>query len=142
MKKSPSLSTLSIGQVAKLAGVGIETIRFYEREGIIKEPPRRDSGYRMYDPEIIGRLRFIKRAQELGFSLKEIAEMLSLRVKPNQNCEWVKKKAESKLEEIGRKIADLKRMQKILTEVTEACVASKPVADCPILLAFDTPSKR
>ena len=69
---------MTIGQVAKLAGVGIETIRFYEREGILKEPPRRESGYRIYDSEIIGRLRFIKRAQELGFSLKEISEMLAI----------------------------------------------------------------
>jgi MerR family copper efflux transcriptional regulator len=130
-------SAITIGQVAKLAQVGVETIRFYEREGIIAEPPRRESGYRIYDTAIVTRLRFIKRAQELGFSLKEISELLALRVKANQNCERVKKRAESKLSEIKQKISDLTRMQKILTEVTEACVASKPIADCPILKAFE-----
>lgn len=128
---------LTIGKVAKLAGVGIETIRFYERERIISEPPRSESGYRDYDPEIVTRLHFIKRAKELGFSLKEISELLALRVNPNQNCSGVKKRAEGKLAEIEIKIKDLKRMQKILTKVTEACEASKPISDCPILKSFD-----
>lgn len=132
-----SLTTLSIGQVAKLAGVGIETIRFYEREGIIDEPPRRESGYRIYDREIVTRLQFIKRAQELGFSLKEISGLMALRVNPKENCAKVKRQAESKLEEIENKIRDLKRMQKVLTEVTVACDASKPISDCPILKSFD-----
>lgn len=132
-----SSDSLTIGRVAKLAGVGIETIRFYEREGIIEEPPRRESGYREYGGEIITRLRFIKRAQELGFSLKEISELLALRVSPKENCSRVKKRAELKLEEIEAKIRDLKRMQTVLNEVTQACVASKPISDCPILKCFD-----
>ena len=131
-----SAKSLTIGQVAKQAGVGIETIRFYEREGIIEEPPRRESGYRDYDGEAVTRLQFIKRAQDLGFSLKEIGELLALRVKPNSNCAAVKKRAEAKLEEIAEKIRDLKRMQKTLNELTEACVASKPISDCPILESF------
>jgi MerR family transcriptional regulator, copper efflux regulator len=137
MRPDPTVNLLTIGQVAKLAGVGIETIRFYEREGIIEEPARSDSGYRLYADEIVTRLRFIRRAQELGFSLKEISELMALRVNPKENCSGVKKRAESKLEEIGRKISDLQRMRKILTEVTEACVASKPISDCPILQCFD-----
>ncbi len=132
-----SKGSLTIGQVAKQAGVGVETIRFYERERIIAEPPRRESGYREYDPEIVKRLHFIKRAQELGFSLKEIVQLLALRVDPRTSCAGVKKRAEAKLEEIERKIQDLKRMQKILKEVTAACVASKPITDCPILHCFD-----
>jgi MerR family mercuric resistance operon transcriptional regulator len=130
-------NSLTIGQVAKAAGVGIETIRFYEREGIIAEPPRRESGYRDYGGEVVTRLRFIKRAQELGFSLKEISGLLALRVNPKENCERVKKRAEAKLEEIDLKIRDLKRIKKVLTEVTVACVASKPISDCPILGAFE-----
>jgi MerR family transcriptional regulator, copper efflux regulator len=74
------MSTLTIGQVAKEAGVGVETLRYYEREGLVKEPPRRDSGYRQYPEDVVKRIHFIKRAQELGFSLKEIAELLALRV--------------------------------------------------------------
>lgn len=128
---------LTIGQVAKLAKVGIETIRFYEREGIIDEPPRRQSGYREYDPEIIRHLRFIKRAQELGFSLREISQLVAMRVNPKQDCSGVKRRAESKLDEIAGKIEDLKRMHKVLTAVTQACVASKPITDCPILDCFD-----
>lgn len=130
-------TSLTIGKVAKLTGVGIETIRFYEREGIIEEPPRRESGYREYDPGIVTRLHFIKRAQQLGFSLKEISELLKLRVNPKENCSGVKRRAETKLHEIDGKIRDLKRMRKILAEVTEACVASKPITDCPILKAFE-----
>lgn len=74
------METLTIGQLAKNAGVNIETIRYYERRGLIPEPPRRESGYRQYSPEFVTRIQFIKRAQELGFSLNEIAELLALRV--------------------------------------------------------------
>lgn len=132
--------SLTIGEVAKQSGVGIETIRFYEREGIIAEPPRRESGYREYDYEVITRIRFIRRAKELGFSLKEISELMKLKVDPRANCSGVKKRAEAKLEEIENKIRDLKRMQKILNEVAVACVAAKPISDCPILKCFDSPS--
>lgn len=138
--KSPS-ETLTIGQVAKLAGVGIETIRFYEREGIIAEPPRRESGYREYDGEIVSRLRFIKRAQDLGFSLKEITELLAISGNPKEKCSKVKARAESKLEEIESKIRDLRRMQKVLHEVTRACVASQPISECPILKCFEDKPK-
>ncbi len=130
-------STLTIGQVAKRSGVGIEAIRFYEREKIIPEPPRRESGYRDYDPEVVTRLLFIRRAQGLGFSLREIKELLAIRVNPKQDCSAVRKRAERKLEEIAAKVRDLKRMQKILNEVTRACVASKPIAEWPILKAFE-----
>lgn len=131
--------SLTIGKVAKLAGVGIETIRFYEREGIIEEPARRASGYREYELEIVTRLHFIKRAQELGFSLKEISQLLKLQTTSKQTCAEVKRRAEAKLGEIEAKIRDLKRMQKVLRQVTVACVASKPIEDCPILKCFDHP---
>jgi MerR family transcriptional regulator, copper efflux regulator len=141
-KTKPSSSrALTIGQVAKLAGVGIQTIRFYEREKVIEEPVRRESGYRQYDEEIVRRLRFIKRAQALGFSLREISSLLALRVNPKESCKGVKKQAEEKLEEIERKIDDLKRMQKVLNDVTRACVASRPIADCPILQCFEEESR-
>ena len=77
------METFTIGQMAKQAGVNIETVRFYEREGLIPEPPRKASGYRQYSPDFVKRILFIKRAQTLGFSLKEIAELLDLRVEPD-----------------------------------------------------------
>lgn len=127
----------SISRVAKLAGVGVETIRFYEREGILPEPPRTQAGYRVYGADAAPRIRFVKRAQELGFSLKEIAGLLALRVKPRTDCSGVKKRAEAKLEEIDDKIRDLKRMRKVLEDVTRACVANRPIEDCPILKSFE-----
>src|SRR3954463_8741057 len=129
MKRKESFT---IGQVAKLAGIGIETVRFYEREGIIQAPQRRESGYREFSQADIEQLRFIKRAQELGFSLKEIAELLAIRVNPKQNCSAVKARAEKKMSEIQKKIRDLKEIQKVLEKVTKACDASKPITECPI----------
>lgn len=134
--KSKESETLTIGQVAKLADVGIETIRFYEREGLIEEPPRRESGYREYTDDVVTRLTFIKRAQELGFSLKEISELLSLRLHPKANCAEVKKRAEAKVTDVETKMRDLQRMKKALMGLIASCVASRPVSECPILEAF------
>ena len=136
MSQPKNRETLTIGRAAKLAGVGIETIRFYEREGIIAKPLRGESGYREFSPDIVTELRFIRRAQELGFTLKEISELLAIRVNPKQNCSPVKTKAEAKISEIRHKIRDLKRIEKVLQEVTRACDASKPIKECPILDCF------
>lgn len=130
--------TMTIGQVAKLSGVGIETIRFYEREGLLEEPARRESGYREYSSEVVTKLTFIKRAQDLGFSLKEIAELLSLKLHPNQSCAEVRKRAEAKVTDVETKIRDLQRMKKALMALIASCVSSKPVTECPILEAFAT----
>lgn len=81
------MESLTIGRAARLAGAGVETIRFYEREGLLEKPPHRESGYRQYPKEIISRLRFIKRAKKLGFTLKEIKELLALRNEPETACE-------------------------------------------------------
>src|SRR5947208_10875572 len=105
------MNTLTIGQVAKYAGVGVETLRFYEREGLIEEPPRRESGYRQYSADVVKRILFIKRAKELGFSLGEIQELLSLRVDPETTCTDVKRQAEARIADIEHKIADLVRMK-------------------------------
>jgi MerR family mercuric resistance operon transcriptional regulator len=129
--------TYTIGQLAKLSGVGVEAIRFYEREGVIPSAPRTDSGYRLYNQETLKRLHFIGRAKGLGFSLKEIAQLMSLRLTPKSNCSEVRKRAVSKLEEINRKIADLQRMRTTLKRVTDACEDSKPILECPILNCFD-----
>jgi len=127
----------TIGNIAKRAGVGVETVRFYEREGLIEKPRRRESGYREYSNEVISRIRFIRRAQELGFSLREILEFLSLRMERSGTCAQVKKRAEMKISDIEKKISDLLRMKKALKELTEACIEQNPIAGCPILKAFE-----
>ena len=96
------MKTLTIGQVAREAGVGVETVRFYEREGLIEEPSRRASGYRQFDEAVVDRLRFIREAKELGFTLNEIKELLSLKLDPASSCGDVKHRAEVKIAEIGR----------------------------------------
>ena len=88
------VASWKIGQVAKAAGIGIDAIRFYEREGLIEKPPRRSSGYRAYSPDVVQRLRFIKRAKELGFSLREISELLSLEGNPMAGAADVKRLSE------------------------------------------------
>lgn len=127
------MSTLTIGQVAKEAGVGVETLRYYEREGLVKEPPRRASGYRQYSEDVVKRIHFIKRAQELGFSLKEIAELLALRVDPQTPSIEVKRRAEAKLVDIERKVEELLRMKRALQQITQLCTGQGPISECPIL---------
>ncbi len=127
------MSTLTIGQVAKEAGVGVETLRYYEREGLVKEPPRRVSGYRQYPEDVVKRIHFIKRAQELGFSLKEIAELLALRVDPQTPSVEVKRRAEAKLADIERKVEELLRMKRALEQITQLCTGQGPISECPIL---------
>ena len=128
---------LTIGQVAGRAGVGVETVRFYEREGLIPEPPRTPSGYRQYAPDAVVRIRFIKRAKELGFTLKEIKELLALRAAPGARCEQVRRVAAEKIEDIDRKIEHLGSMRKALSRVTAECEGRRPVSECPILEALD-----
>ena len=131
------MSTLTIGQVAKEAGVGVETLRYYEREGLVKEPPRRVSGYRQYPEDVVKRIHFIKRAQELGFSLKEIAELLALRVDQETPSIEVKRRAEAKLVDIERKVEELLRMKRALEQITQLCNGQGPISDCPILDALE-----
>src|SRR5574342_138792 len=106
-----TMKTLSVGQLAKEAHVNIETVRYYERRGLLPEPKRRESGYREYSPEEVFRIRFIKRAQELGFTLKEISELLGLRVDSKTTCAKVKKQADAKISDIEEKIRLLKKMK-------------------------------
>ncbi len=127
------MAALRTAEVAKQAGVNVETLRFYERKGILPEPPRRASGYREYPPETVERVRFIKRAQELGFSLKEVQDLLDLRQTARAKAGRVRKVAEAKLEEIDRKIRDLKAMKKSLTELLTTCDGQQTTGPCPII---------
>lgn len=128
-----AMDRLSTGEVAKQAVVNLETIRFYERKGLLPKPPRSPSGYRAFSPEAVGRVRFIKRTQELGFSLREIKELLSLRTDPDTTCGDVRRRAEEKLVDIGQKIRDLQRMKKALTQLVAACPGRGTTGACPIL---------
>lgn len=131
------MESMTIGKVARQTDVGIETIRFYEREGLIEDPPRRASGYRQYPTETVDRLRFIKRAKKLGFSLKEIKELLKLKVTTGATCDQVKKRAELKIEDIEHKILTLQRMKQALKKLNAACSGKGSVGECPILDALE-----
>ena len=131
------MDMLSIGQVARRAGVGVETVRYYEREGLLEEPPRRASGYRQYSDEVVKRLHFIKRAQKLGFSLKEITELLMLRVDAQTACEEVRQRTEAKIAEVEQKLLELQRMRQALLQVHSLCVGQGPTGRCPMLDALD-----
>ena len=134
------METFTIGQVAKQAGVNVETIRYYERQGLISEPPRRASGYRQYSSDDVKRIQFIKRAQTLGFSLKEIVDLLGLRIEPDTACDELRIQAEQKIASIDEKIQTLERMKQVLAELVAACHQRKPTSKCPILTILDSDS--
>jgi MerR family mercuric resistance operon transcriptional regulator len=134
--------TMTIGQLTRRAGVGVETVRFYERKGLLAEPARRESGYREYDEGVLARLRFIKRAKELGFTLKEIGELLALRLDPDTTCAEVRQKAQAKLADIEAKISDLQRIRQALCKVTASCPGRGPTSACPIVEALDQAEPR
>jgi len=131
------MPTLTIGQLAKESGVHLETIRYYEREGLIPAPPRKSSGHRAYQPDAARRLRFIKRVQELGFTLCEIRGLLALRAEPEEDCSEVCKQAREKLGEVRAKIRHLQAMEGALQHLTDGCSGDRPVSECGILEALD-----
>jgi MerR family transcriptional regulator, copper efflux regulator len=128
---------LTIGQVARRAGFGIETVRFYERNELIEKPPRRASGYRQYPESVISRQRFIRRAKEFGFASREIEELRSLRVDPSTTCSDIRERAEAKFTDIDGKIQSLERMKEVLTSLTTSCSGAGPVSECPIVEASE-----
>ena len=131
------MKSLTIGHLAKQACVNLETVRYYERRGLLPRPPRSASGYRLFPAEAARRLRFIRRAQELGFSLKEIGELLSLRVSRRTSSAAIRARAEAKIADIEAKIKSLESMKKALRKLTNACAGCGPVAECPILDTLD-----
>lgn len=124
---------MTIGELASRAGVNVQTVRYYERRGILREPERTSSGYRQYSADALERLRFIKGAQELGFTLEEIEDLLSLRVEDPASCSVVAERARSKLTDVRRKIRELQRMESVLKSLGAACASRTPTAECPIL---------
>ena len=132
------MNTVTIGKLAKQAGVGVETLRYYERRGLVVPQHRTEAGYRLYDPAAIRRLRFIRRAQTLGFSLDEIAELLAFSDDPRASAGDVKHLTRAKIDDIERRIQDLERMKSALAALAESCPGHRTTtAECPILGALN-----
>jgi Hg(II)-responsive transcriptional regulator len=126
----------TISQLAKHAQVNVETVRYYERRGLLPQPPRRTSGYRQYSQDDLAYLQFIRRAQTLGFSLKEIAELLALRVDPTMSCHDIRERAARKLADVDAKIRALKHIREALQQLIAVCSGGGPISACPILDAL------
>jgi Hg(II)-responsive transcriptional regulator len=130
--------TLTIGELAGAVGVNVQTVRYYERRGLLPKPKRRASGYREYTASDVGRLEFIRRAQALGFTLSEIEQLLALRVDPRTTPEDVHRAVEEKIEAVEAKISDLSRIASALRKMAAACHTHGPLGDCPFLEALES----
>lgn len=129
------------GEVAAGADVNIQTLRYYERRGLLPKPRRRNSGYREYDPETVHLVRFIKRAQELGFTLSEISDLIRLRKTDQRRSTQVRALATAKLEDIERKINQLGAMREALQVLIDECACAGKALACPIIEALNDPSE-
>lgn len=134
---SPPASHLTVGDVATTSGVNVQTVHYYERRGLIPKPARNASNYRVYPSDTPSRIRFVQRAQELGFSLKEIKELLSLRARPEARCADVLARADAKVRDIDEKIRTLQAMRRALSNLSAACEGRAEITDCPILEALE-----
>ncbi|MEK9140652.1 MAG: heavy metal-responsive transcriptional regulator [Nitrospirota bacterium] len=128
---------LKIGQLAKDVGVNIETIRYYERLNLLGPTSRLPSGYRLYNRDAQRRLRFIKNAQALGFTLHEVEELLDLRVSSKARCGDVQRRAETKLKHVEAKVRDLQALARSLRKLIRTCRAGRPTEHCPILQSLE-----
>mgnify|MGYP001277177100 FL=1 len=135
---------LTIGQFAKMAGVHVQTVRYYERRNLLQPTARKASGYRMYGDDALRRLRFIKNAQALGFTLREVNELLNLRVSSVSRCGTMQVKAQAKLRQVEAKTRDLLALSRALKRLIRSCLAGQPTEHCPILQSLDeeTTSRR
>lgn len=133
------MEKLTSSRLARIGGVNLETVRYYERKGLLPKPPRTASGYRVFPTDASRRLRFIKRAQELGFSLREISDLLSLRMRRCTKFSRgdIRARADAKVADIDQKIRTLKAMKKVLRGLTERCGGCGPLDECPILQSLD-----
>jgi MerR family transcriptional regulator, copper efflux regulator len=131
------MNDLRIGEVAARAGVNLQTVRYYERRRLLPKPERTAGNYRSFTPDAVRRVRFIKRAQELGFTLKEIKVLLSLRAEPQAHCADVYQQAAAKVADIDKKLRGLRAMRKALGKLMAECSGRSPASDCPILEALE-----
>jgi MerR family copper efflux transcriptional regulator len=130
------MQTITIGRLADLGGVNIDTVRYYERQKLLPPPVRSASGYRQYDQSDLDRLQFIRRAKALGFSLEEIGDLLSLTSDRNSDMRGVKRKAEQRLSQVERKISELQRVKRGLKKLIAACPGRGELRRCPIVAAL------
>jgi Hg(II)-responsive transcriptional regulator len=128
--------SMTVGAVAKSAAVKVDTVRYYERRRLLPKPPRDKAGYRTFSSAAVQRLRFIKHAQSLGFTLNEIKQLLALRITPGCTCTDVRYRAQTKMEDIQRKISSLRVMKKALQQLVSACTADGPASECSFLAAW------
>ena len=128
---------LTTGQLAGAAGVGVQTVRYYERIGLLRDPPRSVGGYRQYDGSDLRRLRFVRAAQELGFTLGEIDELLELRVEAGKSCASVSQTADRAIARVDGKVRELNAMRQALARLRVACNEGLPTSECPILEALE-----
>ena len=128
---------LHIGEVAARAGVNVQTLRYYERRGLLEEPERSQSGYRKYPVETVRLIKFIKRAQELGFTLTEAEDLLRLRQVRSRDRHRIRALAEEKVREVDEKIRRLKSIRDALGKLIDSCVCGRPELECPILEALE-----
>lgn len=131
------MTMLNIGQVARQTGVTVETVRFYEKQGLINAPQRTVSGYRQYPQDTVKRVRFIQNAKDLGFTLKDISELLTLRQESGTSCADIKLRTTQKIDEVDQKIRDLKRIREALGRMILKCNDQEALSQCPILEELD-----
>jgi MerR family transcriptional regulator, copper efflux regulator len=139
MKPSAARASLTIGELARAAGLGVETVRFYERRGLIERPARPVRGFRAYPRAVIDRLAFVRQAQALGFTLKEVRDLLALKAAPGTDCAAVRGRAAAKLGQLDMRMARLTRMRTVLHGLLARCPGRGTLADCPIAAALSAP---
>jgi DNA-binding transcriptional MerR regulator len=137
MTGEEEMGPLRSKQLAEQSGVNLQTIRYYQEIGLLPEPPRSAAGYRRFPPDAVRRIRFVKRAQELGFALADVKELLALRVQKGASCADVRRHANSKIADIEAKIRDLRWMKNALERLAASCSGAGPVGGCPILDYLD-----
>jgi MerR family mercuric resistance operon transcriptional regulator len=125
--------SLTVGKLAQAAGVGVETIRFYEKRGLVQQPLRRGSGYRVYQPDDVTRIRFIKNAQALGFTLNEIGDLIKLEQDTGSQCSDLQVRADDKIRLIDDKISELNRMRNELVQLSSSCASDQPLSECKLM---------
>jgi MerR family copper efflux transcriptional regulator len=130
------MERFTIGEIARQAEVGVDTVRYYERNRLLPEPARRLSGYREYKADDVRRLRFIRRARDLGFSLADIRELLMLSEDRERGVRGLKARAEARLDEVDRRIRELQRVRRGLKRLVDACPGHGALDRCPILVAL------
>ena len=124
---------LTVGKLAEAAGVGVETIRFYERRGLLQQPEKKSTGYREYKPDDVARIQFIKSAQAIGFTLKEIGELIQLEADHNSRCGDVQQRAQEKVQLVAQKITQLERMRDELNRLSQCCDSGQPLSECRLM---------